>query len=179
MLPQITSWRSILILSSHLQLGIPSDLLPSGFTTKTLYTPLPSPTHASFQYTYNYRNNHRFFYILAMACHSQYFYSTWFLWSTTYMFWRGRTGVLMTLGATTGVLPLCRWCYFSYCVIHNVATVNRHLQTKQRLFPCIQTHRCWGKSDCCVLNSDAIFYDIHIHGLNVKIKDHTNKLIVL
>jgi hypothetical protein len=29
--------RSILILSSHLQLGLPTHLFPSGFPTKTLY----------------------------------------------------------------------------------------------------------------------------------------------
>ena len=40
--PHPTFWGSILILSSHLWLGLPSGLLPSGFTTKTLYTPLLS-----------------------------------------------------------------------------------------------------------------------------------------
>ena len=41
--PRPISWRSILILSAHLCLGLPSGLLPSGFPTKTLYTPLSSP----------------------------------------------------------------------------------------------------------------------------------------
>jgi len=39
--PHPTSWRSILILSTHLRIGHPSGLFPSGFPTKTLYTPFP------------------------------------------------------------------------------------------------------------------------------------------
>jgi len=42
-----TSWRSILILSSHLRLGLPSGLFPSSYPTKILYTPLPFPIRAT------------------------------------------------------------------------------------------------------------------------------------
>ena len=42
--PHSTSRRSILILSSHLRLGLPSFLLPSCFHTKPLYTLLPPHT---------------------------------------------------------------------------------------------------------------------------------------
>ena len=41
-----TSWRSILILSSHLRLGLPNGLVPSGFPTRTLCTPPPYAPHA-------------------------------------------------------------------------------------------------------------------------------------
>ena len=41
--PQPTSCRSILILSTHLRLGLPSGIFPSGFPTRTLYAPLSSP----------------------------------------------------------------------------------------------------------------------------------------
>jgi len=41
--PHPTSWRSVLILSTHLRLSLPGGLFPSGFPTKTLYTPSPHP----------------------------------------------------------------------------------------------------------------------------------------
>ena len=45
--PHPTSWRSILILSTHLRLGLPSGLFPSGFPSKTLYTTLSSTIRAT------------------------------------------------------------------------------------------------------------------------------------
>ena len=51
--PHPTSWKSILILSTHLRLGLPSGLLPSGFPTKTLYTSLSSPTRATWPISHN------------------------------------------------------------------------------------------------------------------------------
>jgi len=47
MQPHPSFWRSILILSSHLCLGLSSGLFLSGFPTKTLYTSLLSPTCAT------------------------------------------------------------------------------------------------------------------------------------
>jgi hypothetical protein len=40
LVPHHTSWKSTLILSVHLRLGLPSGLTPTGFPTKTLYAPL-------------------------------------------------------------------------------------------------------------------------------------------
>jgi hypothetical protein len=45
--PQLISLRSFLIPSSHLRLGLPSGLFPSGFPTRTLYTFLPNPMRAT------------------------------------------------------------------------------------------------------------------------------------
>ena len=45
--PHSTYCRSILILSTHLRLGLPSGLFPSSFPTKTLYTSLSSPIRAT------------------------------------------------------------------------------------------------------------------------------------
>jgi len=45
-IPQRTSWRSILILSFH-YIDLPSGFFPSGFPTKTLYTPFLSIIHAT------------------------------------------------------------------------------------------------------------------------------------
>ena len=49
MTPHPTSWRSILMLSSHLRLGLPSGLFPSGVPPKTLYTPFLSLLRATCQ----------------------------------------------------------------------------------------------------------------------------------
>ena len=45
--PHPTSWRSILISSFPLRLGLASGLFPSGFPTKTLYRPLLFPIYTA------------------------------------------------------------------------------------------------------------------------------------
>jgi len=45
--PPPNSWRPILILSSHLRLGFPNGLFPSGFPARTLYNPFPCPIRAT------------------------------------------------------------------------------------------------------------------------------------
>ena len=47
--PHPTSWISIIILSTHQRLGLPSGLFPSGFPTKSLYNRLSSPLRATCQ----------------------------------------------------------------------------------------------------------------------------------
>ena len=41
--PHPTSWRSILILSTHLRLGLPSGRFPSGFPLRPYTPPAPHP----------------------------------------------------------------------------------------------------------------------------------------
>jgi hypothetical protein len=43
----ILSLKSILILSNYLRLGLPSDLFPLGFPTKSMYSSLFPPIHAT------------------------------------------------------------------------------------------------------------------------------------
>jgi hypothetical protein len=45
--PNPISLRSILMLSTHLRLGLPSGLLPPGLPTKMFYAPLTSPMRAT------------------------------------------------------------------------------------------------------------------------------------
>ena len=45
--PHPTSWRSVLILSTHIRLCLPSILLPSGFPTKNLYSSFSSSIRAT------------------------------------------------------------------------------------------------------------------------------------
>ena len=47
-LPNSVSWRSIFILFSHLRLGVPCGLHPSGIPTKTLYATVLFPISAMY-----------------------------------------------------------------------------------------------------------------------------------
>jgi hypothetical protein len=57
--PHPTSWRSILILSSHLRLCLPSGLFPSGFNHQNpVYNYLLPPTHYMPRPTHSFRFYH-------------------------------------------------------------------------------------------------------------------------
>ena len=72
--PHPTYWRSILILSTHLRLGLPSGLLPSGFPQQDpIHPPLlthmrhmPSPSHSSRLHYLYYINSIDF--VVGMHC---------------------------------------------------------------------------------------------------------------
>ena len=72
--PHPTSWRSVLILSTHLRLGLHSDLFPSGFPTKTLYTPLSSPIRATCPAHLFYL----YFVLIKSVFHLDIFFAWWF-----------------------------------------------------------------------------------------------------
>jgi len=78
--PPPTSWRSILMLSSHLHLGLSSGLFPSGFpTTRTLCTPphtrhMPRPSHSS-RLKQNYFRHNLYFTLWQLL-------SPFFTWNT-------------------------------------------------------------------------------------------------
>ena len=116
--PHPTSWRSILILSSHLRLGLPSGLCPSDFPTETLYTSLFSP------------------YVLHVPPIS--FFSTWspeqYLWgciSTWWVTWRDEEG--RTSGHWPQVSP---W----YCHVRSMRTGARHEVALNQYCP-VRAHR--------------------------------------
>jgi len=113
--PHPTSWRSILILSSHLFLGLPSGLFASGFLTKSLYMHLISPhmrsmLHPAYSSLCYHASNIGWQYrsFSSSLCH--------FLHTTVTSSFLGPNSVLNTLFWNT--LRLCSSLNVSYQVSH-------------------------------------------------------------
>ena len=80
--PHPTPWRSILISSTHLRLGLSSGLFPSDFPSKTLYTPFSSPTRATCPEQYPYTNRFSWLKFVYSLLHGESFR----IWSDWVMF---------------------------------------------------------------------------------------------
>jgi len=125
--PHPTFRRSILILSSHLSLGLPSDLIPSGFPTKTLYTPLPSPIRATCpaHLILDFKPTVQTYRILKLSLGLSYW--TPFLWQRT-VFWIPLVSSGNNLCSNDGrgggrwlSSPGRRWTgYLGYCIISSI-----------------------------------------------------------
>ena len=57
--PHPTSCRSIIILSTHLRLGLHSGFLPSGFPTKTVYTSIYRTEESLYRFMHDYLPSYR------------------------------------------------------------------------------------------------------------------------
>jgi len=78
--PPPTYWKSILILSSHLRLGLPSGLFPSGFPTRTLCTPLHK-TYKSFAIIQHFNSTHIFIWVRKLDFDSLAEAKNWSSWN--------------------------------------------------------------------------------------------------
>ena len=109
-----TSWRSVLILSSHLRLGHPSGPFPSGFPTKTLYTPLLSTSSVTCNITVNRRGRKRCSetrstYCIHKKCIQNFRRNTWGKWEGAII--RKKGYLRMYVGLTWLTVDLCG-CFY-------------------------------------------------------------------